>query len=172
MKAIFHKTDGSGQAVGAVLSQKDDRGKETIVACSSQKLNAVESRWAAFDKEYFALLYGVRQFRHYLRFNEFIILTDSKPLTAAININTKNDASGKRVRWSLELQSYDFQIRYKKGKQHSDADALSRHPDPDPPNDKMDDDVMIAGAVNVGESAVAELAIDVHYFLVIMNSLV
>ena len=152
------KTDGSAYTVGAVLSQKDERGKEVMCACASQKLNSVEVKWAAFDKEYFALIWGVRQFSHYLKFARFTVITDSKPLTSAINMEAKNDATGKRTRWSIELQSYDFKLLYKKGKLHQDADALSRCPHADPP--KECEDIMIAGAVDVSESAVAEAGTD------------
>ena len=152
------KTDGSGSSVGAVLSQLDSRGKEVIVAAASQKLNSVERKWSAFDKEYFSLIYGIRKFRHYLTYREFKVYTDSKPLISAININCNNDATGKRVRWSLELQTYNFKIFYKKGAKHSDADAMSRYTNPDPPvEDKDDGDILIAGALDAADSSLNSL---------------
>jgi hypothetical protein len=32
------------------------------------------------------------------------------------------------VRWSLRLAEYDFEIKYKKGEEYTNADALSRLP--------------------------------------------
>ena len=159
-KPFILKCDGSGNSVGAVLSQLDERGKEVIVACSSQKLNQTQTKWSAFDKEYYAIMYGVRSFSHYLKFQKFNIQTDHRPLLTCMNISPKNDSNGKRTRWSLELQGYDFTISYKKGPLNLDADALSRYPNPDPPVTDDLDDLIIVGAVTVHETPIIELSTD------------
>lgn len=37
-----------------------------------------------------------------------------------------NDPTGHLARWALNLQSYDFEIKYRPGKNHGNADTLSR----------------------------------------------
>ena len=56
-KEFFVKPDGSATTVGAVLTQKDSRGKEVLIAAASQKLNASERAWAPYDKELYAVVW-------------------------------------------------------------------------------------------------------------------
>ena len=39
------------------------------------------------------------------------------------------NAKGRRARWIMDLQQYDFMIKHRPGKQNSNADALSRIPE-------------------------------------------
>ena len=75
-KQFILKSDACGSTVGAILSQKEDEGQEKMVACASQKLNGTEPAWSTYDKEFYALVWAVRQFSHYLRYRKFIVLTD------------------------------------------------------------------------------------------------
>ena len=40
------------------------------------------------------------------------------------------DPAGRLARWSLKLQQYDFEIHYRPGVNHGNADGLSRRPYP------------------------------------------
>jgi hypothetical protein len=38
------------------------------------------------------------------------------------------DPSSRLLRWKLLLEEYDYEVKYKPGKQNTNADSLSRYP--------------------------------------------
>ncbi|CAL9701656.1 unnamed protein product [Knipowitschia caucasica] len=121
-------TDASMEAVGAVLAQDKD-GLERVVVYASQSLTNTQKRWATFDKELWAVVWAVRQFRHYIGSSPFTIITDHKPLLGLRGMSIDKDPSGKRARWILELDPYNWSMQHKEGRRHTNADALSRRPE-------------------------------------------
>ena len=85
------------------------------------------------DKEGLAIVFGVKKFQQYLYGRHFIINTDHKPLLGLFNEKKQipQMASPKVQRWALMLAAYGYAIAYKEGKEHANADALSRLPLPD-----------------------------------------
>ena len=53
----------------------------------------------------------------------FTIVTDHSALKW---LQTSKIPKGRRARWIMELQQYDFQIKHRPGKANANADALSR----------------------------------------------
>ena len=127
-KPFTVKSDASLTAIGYVLTQvtQEVDGKEKVISYGSKKLNPTQMRWSTFDREYFALLCSIRANAHYLRHAPFVAVTDHRPLLAWRKIDAKKDPTGRRTRWAIELDTYDFELVYKKGKIHADADAMSR----------------------------------------------
>lgn len=72
-------TDASGVDLGAILSQFPDgsESNEKVIAYASKSLTEGQKRWATVHSEIYAIIWGVKYFRHYLAGNrEFILYTD------------------------------------------------------------------------------------------------
>ncbi len=54
--------DVSGEGIGAVLHQKDDQGKECIIACTSKALNQHEKNYPIIEKECLAIVWDIEKF--------------------------------------------------------------------------------------------------------------
>ena len=81
------------------------------------------------------MIFGVKHFHQYLYGRHFTILTDHQPLRRLFS-ETKAVppmASGRIQRWALTLSSYEYELRYRKGTDQGNCDALSRLPLPDSP---------------------------------------
>jgi len=122
---ILH-TDWSVHGIGAILAQKDDEGKEYMVACCSRSLNEAESKYSSFHGELLAVVYACRQFHIYLHGNQFQIITDHSPLQWLTT--TKEFKNNMHCRWAMALQDYDFKIVHRPGSLHQNADVTSRFP--------------------------------------------
>ncbi|KAJ0068233.1 hypothetical protein NL108_017965 [Boleophthalmus pectinirostris] len=120
-------TDASLEGIGSVLAQRQD-SKEHVIAYASHTLTPSERKWSTFDRELFAVVWSVRHFKHFLSGSSFVVITDHKPLLSLKKTAVDNDSTGRRSRWILELDIYDYSIMHREGKQHANADALSRRP--------------------------------------------
>ena len=121
-KEFILYTDASGYALGAVLSQKGEDDKEHVIAYASKSLTKAEQNYSTTELECYAVIWGIEKFHHYLAGRKFKVVTDHYALkwlqTAALK--------GRRARWMIRLQPYDYEIVYKEGRKHRNADALSR----------------------------------------------
>lgn len=117
-------TDGCQTGIGAVLSQVQN-GEERVIAYASKSLNKAQQRYCTTFIELLAVITFVRHFRHYLWGRHFLVRTDHASL---IWLKNFKDPEGMLARWLAILDTYDFEIQYRKGKLHSNADSLSRIP--------------------------------------------
>src|SRR3954454_18919398 len=116
-------TDASKIGLGAVLSQKRENGKEYVIAYASRSLNQAEKNYSVTEQECLAVIWAIKYFQHYLGMCPFELITDHSALKW---LQTAKMPSGRRARWIMELQQYDFTIKHRPGKQNANADALSR----------------------------------------------
>ena len=118
------ETDASSEGLGAVLSQKQPDGKWHPIAFGSHELKGGEAKYHSSKLEFLALKWAItEQFREYLQYQPFTMLTDNNPLTYILT--TPNlDALGHQ--WVATLASYNMTIKYLKGSDNKVADALNR----------------------------------------------
>ena len=122
------------------MGQKDDEGREVVIHCGGHALRPAEINYPITHKEGLALVEGIK-YHIYLIGRKFTVLTDHQALKS---LPTNKDVSGSWARWAIHLQGYDFDIVYKPGKKHSNADALSRRTYPLTPEQKEDGHEILA----------------------------
>jgi len=122
---ILH-IDASDVGVGEALWQLDAEGLPWLVACRSRKLNQAQRNYTVHEKEMFALVDALDNWRHYLLGAEIHIFTENSALRYLQNTARP---SARQVRWLENLQLYSpLKITRIPGKTNTVADALSRNP--------------------------------------------
>ena len=105
--------DASEVGIGVVLCQVDANGDEHPVVYGSRKLIERERKLSTPERECLGIVWAVEWLRPYLYGRKFALQTDHNPL---VWLNRVKDRNQKLLRWSMILQEYDLDIRYKKGK--------------------------------------------------------
>ena len=125
-KPFIVEVDASNDGLGAVLSQEQNR-KVRPIAYASRALRGAERNMENYSSrklELLALKWAVTEkFREYLISSAFTVLTDNNPLTY---LQSKSKLKAVEQRWVAELANFYFSIKYRAGKQNTNADALSR----------------------------------------------
>ena len=168
-KPFLVKCDASDVALGAVLAQVDDQGRERALAFASRSLKAAEKNYMITEKECLAIVWALKRWRNTLLGRSFVVYTDHRPLRWLF---TKSDLSPKLIRWALSLAQYGhFAIEYHPGNTNVEADCMSRLPsDPQPkhfmnllkeiihvenPNNDLDETDQTNNAINRHSSPVS-----------------
>ena len=115
------QTDASAVGLGAELEQGG-----RVIAYASRTLTKSESNYSVIQQECLAVIFGMKQFRHYLLGRSFTLMTDHAPLQWL----SAQKMQGLLSRWALAMQEYMFDIVYRKGTENTNADSLSRNPVP------------------------------------------
>ena len=135
---ILH-TDASNVDLGACL-YKTQNGVMRVIAYASRRLSKSEQNYPAHKKEILGLKWAVTdKFHDYLYGGNFTVVMDNNPLTYVIS-SAKLDATG--YRWLAALSVYDFNLKYRRRMDHSDADGLSRRPQNPAKSDKEYEDTL------------------------------
>ena len=116
--------DASDMAIGGTLEQFTD-GLRRPLAFFSRKLQPVQTRYSAFDRELLAAHAAIRHFRYCLEGRQFSLFTDHKPLTFALS-KISDAWSAQQQRQLSGISEFTVDIRHVAGKDNVVADALSR----------------------------------------------
>ena len=115
--------DASDFAIGSALLQTDVDGRERVIAFESRQLKAAEKNYPVHEKELLAMKYALVKFRvHLLGSKPFVIYTDHASLRTATQ---SSHLSQRMARWLSFFAEYNFEVKYKPGKQNALTDALS-----------------------------------------------
>ena len=112
-----------------MLSHRVD-DTECPVAYASWTLTPAERNYSQLDKEALSIVFGVKHFHQFLSGRSFTIHSDHKPLQYLLG-ETRGIppmVSAPIQQWALMLSAYMYNISYKPGASHANADGLSRLP--------------------------------------------
>ena len=121
-KPFIIGVDSSDVAIGATLMQEVD-GLERPICYLSRKLNTHQRRYAIVEKEALALLTAVRAFSIYFGSAKTTVFSDHSPLQFLDKMAPHNQ---KLLRWCLELQQFNLEVRHRAGRDNLLPDILSR----------------------------------------------
>src|SRR3989337_3121640 len=117
-------TDASYNGLGFILSQEQN-GLEHPIRYGSRKLKPVENNYTIIEVECSAVVWSVRENKQFVDVNPFTLIPDHKALET---LRKQELPTGRRARWILELEQYNYIIKYRQGKKMAHVDYFSRYP--------------------------------------------
>jgi hypothetical protein len=99
------ETDASDKAIGACLSQADEKGKLHPVAYLLRKFVPVENNYQAYETKV------ISDHQNLIRFLSTHIMTP------------------RQIRWYQDIATFNMKIHYRKGSENTRADTMSRRED-------------------------------------------
>ena len=120
----------------ALLQKGGDDENYCLIQCGSRSLNKAEKNYAPNELECLAIVWAIKDCDYYLLGNQFHVITDHKPLLGTFNKPLGEISNARLQRFCEKLLQYTFTISWVPGKVHLIADALSRAPVFDPPENE------------------------------------
>lgn len=116
--------DASDSAMGGVVQQLVNDTWQPL-SFFSKRLSDTQKRYSAFDRELLAAYSAIKYFKHLLEGRQFVLYTDHKPLTFALNQKLEK-ATPRQTRHLSLIGQYTSDIRHISGTSNIVADTLSR----------------------------------------------
>ena len=125
-RTYYVDTDACNFAMGAVLSQRDEYGKEHPILYVSKTFSAQERNYCIWRKEFLAVCKALKIFEPYIIGQDVIVRTDNIAVTRMMKMQNLNAQSASMVAYIDQL---NVQIKHRKGREHVVPDTLSRKPE-------------------------------------------
>ena len=114
--------DASDHALAATLNQG---GKS--VAFHSRTFSKCEARYSTAEKEAVAIMDVVRKWSHLLHGKHFTLITDQRAVSFMFDPCRLSKIKNMKIQtWRAEQGNFDYEIKYRQGKENLAPDALSR----------------------------------------------
>ena len=114
--------DASNVGAGAVLSQYQN-GELKVVSYASCTFDKAQRAYCVTRRELAAFLFGLRTFKAYLLAREFDVRVDHRAL---LFLESAKEPIGQAARYLDFMSQFKYNIAYRPGEKHGNADALSR----------------------------------------------
>ena len=154
--------EGARSFLGAALLQEQD-GVKRVIAYGSRCLTEEESRSyhsKTTELELYSAVYWMKYWRHYLHGHDFTVVTDHKPLLPILNDGLASRATKEQTRitrLAMKLEEFrpGLKAKWRAGKEHTLADAMTRGP-----IGSVDNPAAVAAPARSGEEPRRTLPID------------
>jgi hypothetical protein len=113
------------RAVGALLSQFQDN-KEPVIAYGASKLTVAQSAYHSTKGEMAAAIIYIQKWKCYLQHRRFILRIDNAAMQWICTL--VEPVQGMVQRWLQTLANNKFDVVHRLGRNHCNADTLSRAP--------------------------------------------
>ncbi|MBA3284180.1 MAG: DDE-type integrase/transposase/recombinase, partial [Nitrosopumilus sp.] len=119
------KTDASKVGYGGQLAQDIDGIMHPIAFFSGRFKDGQAKTWNHWQKEAFAVIFGIKKFDHYLKPKPFTLITDNESILYLLKPE-KAMRTAMIDRWGVFLQSYNYTLKHTPGSKLYIEDGLSR----------------------------------------------
>ena len=85
------------------MSQLDENGKELPIFYASKSLNEAEKNYSTYEKEEIAIVFALKNVRHYLLCHNFKLLTNHEALKYVISNRDQMEESLDGLAYSMNM---------------------------------------------------------------------